>query len=390
MTKRWPMARLGDVLQERNETPDATSLSSGRTKIVSKIGFEDGRIELRPGSESRTGLILVRPGDLVLSGINAAKGAVAVYDDENTAPIAATIHYGAYEVDRRRAIANYLWWYLRTPRFREAIVRSLPNGIKTEVKSRRLLPLEIPLPPIDEQRRLVRDLEALSSRVALGRDLLASIDTNLDTFVSATLARVFPQPRGERVSDFVRFQTGFAFKSDWFTQEGIRLVRNVNVGHGRIDWNDAVRIPNDSRGGFKQFELNEGDILVSLDRPIISTGAKVARVTSDDLPSLLLQRVARAILKTDRITGDYFFHWLKSPAFVRGIAPGRSNGIPHISHKEIERIPFAAPSIEAQHRAVRYLDSYTQIVESIRRLQSSSTIDLNALLPAALNRAFGG
>ena len=93
---------------------------------------------------------------------------------------------------------------------------------------------------------------------------------------------------------FVRFQNGYAFKSEWFQDEGVRLLRNQNVSHGELRWDDVKHISSDMATEFQRFELEKGDIVLSLDRPLISTGLKLARVRANDLPCLLLQRVARA------------------------------------------------------------------------------------------------
>jgi type I restriction enzyme S subunit len=70
--------------------------------------------------------------------------------------------------------------------------------------------------------------------------------------------------------------------------------------------------------------LNEGDVVLSLDRPFIVTGTKVARVTARDLPALLLQRVGR-FNPCPELHPDYLFLWSNSPHFSDQINPGRSN-----------------------------------------------------------------
>ena len=112
MKHKWPLIPLGEVLTERQETPSAEALVLGHVRIIEKISFDTGRIYLRSDGSTRTKMILVRPGDLVISGINAAKGAIAVYDPEAEDPIAATIHYGAYVPNPERADVNLLWWML--------------------------------------------------------------------------------------------------------------------------------------------------------------------------------------------------------------------------------------------------------------------------------------
>jgi type I restriction enzyme, S subunit len=192
------------------------------------------------------------------------------------------------------------------------------------------------------------------------------------------------------VGDFVKFQTGYAFKSEWFSDEGVRLVRNANVGHGRIDWSDTMRIPDLLRKQFENFELRKGDILVSLDRPIISTGIKVAKVSEADLPSLLLQRVARAQFDENKVDANYFFHWLTSPNFISAINPGCSSGVPHISHKEIEKIPFTLPLLKEQRRIVAHLDRLQEKVDEVKLLQAETESQIAALIPSILNRTFMG
>jgi type I restriction enzyme S subunit len=95
MKHRWPIVPLSEVLTERCETPSPDALALGRVRVVSKITFDTGRIELRSDSQTKTGMILARPGDILISGINAAKGAIAIYGPQNAEPIAATVHYGA-------------------------------------------------------------------------------------------------------------------------------------------------------------------------------------------------------------------------------------------------------------------------------------------------------
>ena len=129
MNAQWSVVPLGDVLVERQEEPSSSDLAGGVVRIVSKIGFDDGRIQLRVAGQTKTGMILIRPGDLVLSGINAAKGAIAIYGEENSEPIAATIHYGTYIPRKDRTDVRFLWWLLRSRTFKDLLLQYVPGGI---------------------------------------------------------------------------------------------------------------------------------------------------------------------------------------------------------------------------------------------------------------------
>jgi type I restriction enzyme S subunit len=104
------------------------------------------------------------------------------------------------------------------------------------------------------------------------------------------------------------------------------------------------------------YELAVGDVLISLDRPIISGGIKVARVSDDDLPALLLQRVGRFLLDTNKIDAGYLYFFLQTDRFITEIAGHeQSLGVPHISPTQVEAINIPLPAVSAQKQLAKNL-----------------------------------
>jgi hypothetical protein len=85
-------------------------------------------------------------------------------------------------------------------------------------------------------------------------------------------------PKEVPLGSLARLQNGYAFKSEWFAKSGIRLLRNANVGHGKLTWDDAVHLSSKRQQEFERFKLSAGDVVLSLDRPLIATGLKLAVV----------------------------------------------------------------------------------------------------------------
>lgn len=54
MTHRRPIVPLSEVLEERLERPPADQIVAGQIKLVAKIGFGDGRIQLRNSGVTNT------------------------------------------------------------------------------------------------------------------------------------------------------------------------------------------------------------------------------------------------------------------------------------------------------------------------------------------------
>ena len=169
-----------------------------------------------------------------------------------------------------------------------------------------------------------------------------------------------------RVGDIVEMLNGYAFKSEWFKQTGVRLLRNLNISHGFVDWSQPVMLHPEIAKEYEPFALKAGDIVLSLDRPIISTGLKYAVVCESDLPCLLLQRVARLTPIPAAVSSEFLVLWLQSDLFMSTIDPGRSNGVPHISTKQVERLAFAVPPLAEQSRIVSRVGQLRQLCSGLR------------------------
>lgn len=386
---RWPIARLGEVLKHRKEfitIDDLATYKRPRVKLhVQGIVLRD---EI-PGALIKTKTQQVcRSGEFLVAEIDAKVGGFGIVPEPLTGAIVSS-HYFLFVVDESKLVRRFLDFYIRTPGFREQ-VEAQGSTNYAAIRPAHVLDYEIPLPPLAEQRRVVARIEELAAQIHKAQSLREQAAEELAALERIFARGSFPAPSNKRVGDWVRFQTGYAFKSEWFAEDGVRLARNAKIGHGTLDWSETVRLPATRRDEFSRFELLAGDILIALDPPIISTGVKVACVQVADLPCLLLQRVAKALFQTNTILPEYFFRWLRSPHFTGAIDPGRSNGVPHISHKDIEKIPFAVPSLSDQRRIVTELDALQSEVDCLKRLQAETAAELDALLPAILDRVFKG
>ena len=147
----WQQVKVGDFLFEREGKykPDAEEVSG--LERIDKIDFS-GRFHLAT-KPSKTKMIRIEPGDLVISGINVAKGALGVFDGEE--PATATIHYSSYSFDEEKINVEYFKRFLRSPLFIKLLKEQVKGGIKTEIKPKHLLPLVIPLPDIEKQKAIL-------------------------------------------------------------------------------------------------------------------------------------------------------------------------------------------------------------------------------------------
>ncbi len=52
------------------------------------------------------------------------------------------------------------------------------------------------------------------------------------------------------LADVGSLQVGYAYKSKWYSKEGVRLLRGSNIAPGRVTWDDEVRLPTNLAADF--------------------------------------------------------------------------------------------------------------------------------------------
>ncbi|MEO8231299.1 MAG: hypothetical protein ABI638_03395 [Ignavibacteriota bacterium] len=145
----WKKMQLSEALINRENRFRPNDKAIAKLKRIDKINFS-GHIFIS-NKASNTDMILIKKGDLVISGINVEKGAISVYEGEED--ITATIHYSSYEFNRKKIDIDFLKVFLRSPDFIELLKKQVPGGIKTEIKPKHILPLEVFFPEeLSEQK----------------------------------------------------------------------------------------------------------------------------------------------------------------------------------------------------------------------------------------------
>jgi type I restriction enzyme S subunit len=388
------MVLLEEILRERQEVPSAEALANGGIRIVAKIGFNDGKIQFRNGSETKTGMILVRPGDLLVSGINAAKGAIAIYGEENTEPITATIHYGAYIPNKSRVDVNYLWWLLRSNTFRDLLLRYVPGGIKTELKAKRLLPIPVPLPSVEEQRRIVAKIDKLAAKIEEARFLRQKATEEAETVLSSEISYLFS--KGKENGWNAGFLRDYVIDDCYGTSEkasddnsGTPIFRMGNIQSGRLDLRNLKYLHLNDRDRTKLL-LEKGDILVNR----TNSAELVGKCAVFDLEGEygFASYLIRLRLDKNRAEPRLVASYINSPIGRAYMFSERKQmtGQANVNATKLKALPIVLPSLPEQCRIVAYLDGLQAKVEMLKQVGAQTSTELAALLPSILDKAFKG
>nr|WP_321457991.1 restriction endonuclease subunit S [uncultured Cohaesibacter sp.] len=343
-----------------------------------------------------------------------------------------------------RNIVPFLWKY--TIAKKSDFIAAGQGGAQPNISQAVIKKFTIHLPPLAEQKRIVGKLDALSAKSARARDHFSRIETLTKRYKQAVLSKAFSgeltkdwrtrnrdvanlslETRSHIDSALMKFRksrrgartgthqidldklsqcptcwsrgvvgvaadllVGYAFKSAWFTDAGVKILRGANVAPGNVDWEDVKSVDASLAKEYQRYLLAEGDIVLAMDRPVISTGLKVAKISNKDQHSLLVQRVAR-LRSYKFISQDYIWWFLNSEQFLNHCQT-RSTGsdLPHISGDDISTCPCPLPSITEQTEIVRRIESAFTRIDKLAADAKRALALTDRLDEAILAKAFRG
>lgn len=330
-----------------------------------------------------------RDGDIVMTKLGDPLGVAAkVVGVGRGLIVADLVRLRVQGVD-----TDFLCHQLNAPAIQRHI-NSLQKGTtRPRVNLDMIRNLPIVLPSLDEQRRIVTILEDHLSRLQMAQASVATLQSQTDLLDDSGAIRLREDSLKQggvlgTVGDLATLDSGPAFKSAQFREDGrgIRLLRGDNIDVGALRWDRTRTWPVELLKGYEHLQVEVGDVILAMDRPIISTGLKIARVTDRDLPALLVQRVAR-ITPISPTSSDYLYALLDSPHFV-GYLKGKSVGtqLPHITLKAIRDYPV--PLVD-QGRQREFLVNLQAVRDESARLRGvlATTARSSMMLHQSLLRA---
>ena len=285
----------------------------------------------------------------------------------------------------RKIESRYLAHFFQTEDYWNQIRSAARGAAQPGVNSSVLKQLQVPVPPLDEQRRIAAILDQADALRRKRREALKLLD-DLDAATFADLSKCNSKCAVNSLGVIADIQVGFAFQSKFYTDDGggIRLCRGANILPSRVDWSDLARWPAELAKEFSGYKLQSGDIVIAMDRPWISEGFKIAMISDVDLPALLVQRVARIRADTPEMM-QFLYSALKHPTFTRHCKPTEAT-VPHISPTEIRNYIVEIPPREA----IVAFERKVRATQSMRDNATWQLAYLDSLFASLQHRAFRG
>ena len=187
---KWNTISMGDIALRKGGSVDPKKHQDEVFELYSIPAFDSGAPEVVAGSAIGSSKKAVRPNDVMISRIVPhIRRACVVGPADGHRQIAS----GEWIIFRDKHIwPKYLRWLLVGDVFYSAFMRTVSGvgGSLLRARPAEVFKIQIPLPPLDEQKRIAGILDAADALRAKRREALAQ----LDTLLQSTFLDMFGDP----------------------------------------------------------------------------------------------------------------------------------------------------------------------------------------------------
>jgi len=365
---------------------------------MASLSAETAKIETtqdRPYSEVPKGFTPFLSGDVLVAKITPCfengKIAQALLPRRNG--------FGSTEFHVVRARPNvsdarYLHHYLRLDTVRiEGQRRMTGSGGQRRVPSSFLSDLRVPLPSLEQQRRIAAILDQAETLRTQRRQALAHLDTLtqslfLDMFGDAeaigwpieTIASVAHPDKGSmRTGPF-----GSQLLHSEFVAEGVSVLGIDNAVANEFRWGERRFISEAKYRDLKRYTVKPGDVLIT----IMGTCGRCAVVPNDIPVAINTKHICCITLDQQKCIPEFLHaYFLRHPMARKYLAQTEKGAImAGLNMGLIQAMPIPLPPLPLQQTFTTRI----QAIESLKATHRAALAQLDALFASLQQRAFAG
>lgn len=407
----WAWAPIGELGQEYRQT--VIPVKGQEYQLWSVPAFANGEPEVRLGETIGSSKLSVQAGDVLICKINPRINRVwMVQSDSSGRSQIASPEWLVLRLPEglRSTLGPYISLYLSSPSFREWITGAVSGvtGSHARAKAKDILHQSIPLPPLNEQRRIIVALEeylpqlarAESQRVAAAKRVEYLRNSILNAAVMGSLtdpsSRVCDYPVGleGRTGKKIDYSSLFGLPCGWSWRVAEEICEKIacggtptadlmHAGSGDIPFLKVYNLTRDGRVDFtvrptfidssthrrllKRSSVRPGDVLTNIVGPPLGKTAVVPKIHQE-------WNINQAIVvfrAGPEVSPSWLALALQSPVILRLLreTARATAGQFNVALSTCRELPIPVPPRPVQdeicHRAAELLSSFEKLQRDV-------------------------
>ncbi len=383
----------------------AWAIPTDITKLNGALYIDDTETHISEEALGKSSARLLPAGTVLLTS-RATIGKVAI----TNIPIATNQGFANFLC--KEVIANvFLAYYLRSI---TDLLISLGGGTTfLEITKKTLLNVEIPLPPLPEQHRIVAKIEELFTKLDVGINELHKAQSQLKRYRQSVLKSAFEGKlteawraghqdeigpptvsEGDLPDGWTRVTVGkIAQKIHYgYTESatddpiGPKFLRITDIQNNSVNW-DSVPYCRIDEIKQQQYLLKENDLVFA------RTGATVGKsfLIQGDIPDAVFASYLIRIVLEKEINAKFVYTFFQSQSYWMQIHQGKvGSGQPNVNAKILSRITLPLPPLSEQQAIVSEVESRLSVTDEVEKTITAELKRAEQLRQSILKKAFSG
>ena len=389
---------LDGLLHRSTETIQPASDAEYRELTVRLWG--KGVVERRrvSGAEISCRRFVADASDFIISRIDARNGASGLVPRSLNGAL-VTNDFPLFKIDIKKLDRKFFEWLTRTRDFVDLCKRASEGTTnRVRLSEERFLAIEIPLPPLTEQRRVVARIEELFSQIHEARALRHQAAEEAEALVVRATSSLLDESdwHVETLDQVLAESPRNGLTPQQQVEDGTRAMLRINsVSSAATRFVDttAVKRVNVADEVAQQFVVQDDDVFIVRYNGDINRVAKPAIYKGTNESKLVYpDKLMRLRPQRTRMTPDFLVFALNSRSVreqIEGLGKTTAGNI-GVSGRDAKSFRVPVPPLAEQRRIVAELDALQAEVDALKRLQAETATELDALLPSILDQAFKG
>ena len=405
LPKGWSITTLGSVLIRMtnginiNQTDlcSADALPISRIETIANEKIDFSHVKYCIPSIEQEQKYLLKKGDILFSHINSDKhlGKTAIYMDDE--PLIHGVNLLLLRSDENLYHNKCLNYLLKYYRYTGVFLNLAQRAVnQSSINQKKLSNLEIPLPPLEEQKQIAEKLDKLFDKIASIKksteripELLKNFRQQILTYaVTGKLIESTPEVRelGEYIDEL---KYGTSKKAD-YDVEGYPVLRIPNINNGEIDSSDLKYAMLDEKE-YNQLALKDGDILVIRSNGSLSIVGQCA-IVREQYEKWVYAGYLIRIRCNNELLPEYLNYIFQSYQVRKQIVEKSHSmsGVNNFSADKIKQLEIAWYPVGVQKQIVDKLNVMFGELNKIERRYNNLCDKLDKLPQALLCKAFKG
>lgn len=330
----------------------------------------------------------IQPNTLLLTNSGATLGVpkICMIDATFNDGIAAFLN-----LEPKTNLYLYYFWLTKTKSLRNINQGAAQPNLNTDI----IKNVEIPLPPLAEQERIVAKIEELFSELDAGRTSLETAARQLKTYRQAVLKWAFEEHKEDYkfhllkdISEKIQIGPfGSQLHREDYIENGIPLINPMHIKDGQIVPDQSYTITVEKRDSLPNYILETGDVVMGRRGEMGRCGLVNQKENGwfCGTGSLFVRP------KEEKVYPKFLYNYLRSDPVKKYLEENAGGTtMANLNLKIVSGVPVFLPTLEEQQRIVEEIESRLSVCDKLEETIAGALAQSESLRQSILKQAFAG